>query len=200
MNEEGYIKFKSRWIQKEPLPKTVLEEVLFWRQKMYQHQLMGAYPDGIGFGNISQRYQDNQFIISGSATGNFPKLVQRHFALVTDFDIDKNLVLCEGPIIASSESMSHAVIYQECPEVNSVIHIHHMALWEKWKYQLPTTAESAAYGSPEMAREIIRLLKESSVRKKEKVFVMAGHQEGLIAFGKHLEEAASINLKLIDTL
>jgi len=158
MNEEGYIKFKSRWIQKEPLPKTVLEEVLFWRQKMYQHHLLGAYPDGIGFGNISQRYQDNQFIISGSATGNFQKITEQHFALVTDFDIDKNLVLCEGPI------------------------------------------KSAAYGSPEMAREIIRLLKESSVRKKEKVFVMAGHQEGLIAFGKHLEEAASINLKLIDTL
>lgn len=200
MQEEGYIKFQSRWTQKAPLPYTVIQELLFWRQKMYQHHLLGAYPDGIGFGNISQRYTENQFLISGSATGNFPKLGPQHFSLVSDFDIAKNLVICEGPIIASSESMSHAVIYQECPEVNAVIHIHHMGLWKKWKHRLPTTDESATYGTPEMARAIIQLLKETSVRKKEKTFVMAGHQEGLIAFGNTLEEAGVLNLKLIDIL
>lgn len=198
--DEGYIKFEADWKPSAPLPLKDLAELLHWREEMYQHQLIGAYPDGIGFGNISQRYRDHQFIISGSATGNFATLDANHFALVSDFDINKNQVYCEGPIIASSESMSHAVIYQECPEVNAVIHTHHLALWEKWKHRLPTTHEAAAYGSPEMAREIIRLLKASSVRQQEKIFIMAGHREGIIAFGQSLEEAAKINFNLLDTL
>ena len=187
--DEGYIKFNCIWEKTSALPENQLAELNKARDQMYQQGLIGAYDNGIGFGNISQRWSEHHFVISGSATGNFPKLNEQHYALVTHFDIDQNQVHCEGPIIASSESMSHAVIYQECPEINAVIHIHHLAFWKKLCGQIPTTSINAAYGSPEMAREIIRLLQQTSVRTKEQFFAMAGHEEGLIGFGQNMATA-----------
>lgn len=195
MHDEGYIKFQAKWTPTPAFPESDIRALNQWRDQMYQHHLIGAYPDGIGFGNISQRYRQNQFLISGSATGNFAQLGPEHFALVSHFDIERNEVTCRGPIIASSESMSHATVYQECPEVQAVIHVHHLGLWEQWKNRLPTTRASATYGSPEMAKEIRRLLRESTVRRQEKIFVMAGHIEGLIAFGESLEAAGKVILR-----
>lgn len=195
MIDEGYIKFQADWQKAVPLPKEKLTNINHWRDVMYQHQLIGAYPDGIGYGNISQRYStDDQLIISGSATGNFTTLNETHYSLVTHFDLQKNSLTCRGPIIASSESMSHAVIYQECPEVNGVIHIHHLELWTKLLHQVPTTDSQATYGTPEMAFSIIELLQKTNLRE-QKIFVMEGHREGVFAFGTSLEEAATVVLK-----
>lgn len=194
--EEGYIKFKAHWQKAAPFPWETLRALDHWRQQMYQQQLIGAYPDGIGYGNISCRFRDTEFLISGSTTGNFPQLNAQHYTLVTDFDLQRNEVFCQGPIIASSESMTHAVVYQHCPEVNAVIHIHQPQWWEHYLHQLPTSSAQAAYGTPEMAQEIIRLLETSSVRQQEKVLVMAGHREGFLAFGVDLAEAGEALLAL----
>ncbi len=196
MIDEGYIKFNPVWTQTEPLPWDRLENLNYWRDVMYEHQFIGAYDNGIGFGNISLRWEDtDQFVISGSATGNFPKLNGQHYSLVTDVDIAKNTLHCQGPIVASSESMSHAVIYQECPWVNAVIHVHHLEYWQKLLHKLPTTPESVSYGSPEMAQSIVKLLRETNLQNG-KLFVMAGHEEGLFAFGETLSAAAAILLEL----
>jgi hypothetical protein len=40
------------------------------------------------------------------------------------------------------------------------------------------------YGTPEMALEVRRLLRESD----SQVFAMGGHPEGLVAFGKSFDE------------
>src|SRR5690606_6522498 len=132
-----------------------LAELDHWRKRMYAAGPIGAYPDGIGLGNISRRQsREGQFIISGSATGNFVQLSAEHYSLVTAVDIDRNSLACKGPIVASSESMSHAVIYRECPEVQGVIHIHHLGMWERLLHEVPTTDAKATYGSPEMAYSI----------------------------------------------
>lgn len=198
MIDEGYIKFKANWTKGAPLPANELKEINYWRQEMYRRQLIGAYPNGIGYGNISQRWKQEQILISGSATGNFEKLNELHYALVKEVDLTKNELYCTGPIIASSESMSHAVIYQTCPEVHGVIHIHHLELWQRLMHQVPTTDRRATYGTPEMANSIIRLLAETHLRR-EKIFVMEGHREGVFAFGKDLEEAAAVIMRHYNT-
>jgi L-ribulose-5-phosphate 4-epimerase len=159
----------------------------YWRQEMYKLRLIGAYENGIGFGNISIRKKNtNQFYISGSATGNFHELDNRHYALVTDVFIEKNLLFCSGANIASSESMSHAVIYQTCPNINGVIHVHSLSLWKRLLYQVPTTAADIPYGTPKMALAIVEVLKNHSA----KIFAMAGHEEGIFVFGEDLKDAA----------
>ncbi|MEM9918645.1 MAG: class II aldolase/adducin family protein [Bacteroidota bacterium] len=200
MIDEGYIKFDCQWTESPPLPATQIDCLNQWRSHLYDRHLIGAYPDGIGFGNISQRYESLRFIISGSATGNLPQLDERHYSLVTAFDLDLNRVECQGPIKASSESMSHAVIYQQLPNVQAVFHIHSLAMWTHFIDKLPTTDPSATYGTPEMATEIIRLLNESQLARHEKCFVMGGHREGIIAFGDSLDEAGANLLRYYDQL
>lgn len=188
-HNEGYIKFEARWTLTPPLPDADIDEINRWRQHVYELGFIGAYPDGIGFGNISRRWDaSGRFLISGSATGNLETLDARHYCIVQSSDPEQNLVHCEGPVIASSEAMSHAVIYLQCPEVGAVVHAHHRVLWERWMYRLPTTDASVSYGSPEMAAEIVRLLHESDLRRSG-VFITAGHEEGIFAFGRDLAEA-----------
>lgn len=192
--DEGYIKFNAIWEQSEAFQSNQIDQLNKYRQLLYQMNLIGAYDNGIGFGNISclaQEGSQHSFFITGSATGNFEKLDHNHYALVQSFDIDQNELLCKGPIIASSESMSHGVIYEHCPEVKAVIHIHHLELWKKLMFQIPTTAADASYGSPEMAYSIIDLLEHTNLREV-KAFVMQDHEEGIFAFGASLKEAFEV--------
>jgi ribulose-5-phosphate 4-epimerase/fuculose-1-phosphate aldolase len=189
--DEGYVKFQAVWEKADPLPPTALSELSRWRDEMHRQHLIGVYENGIGFGNISHRFQGDQFIISGTATGHLPHLLPEHFTLVTDFLVHENTVHCRGPVLASSEAMSHAVIYRECPAVQGVIHVHHALHWERLLDRVPTTVEGATYGSPEMANSIVNLLKNSDLQQ-QKIFVMRSHPEGIFVFGESLEAAAAV--------
>lgn len=192
MIDEGYIKFDAHWAHKPALPVEWVEPLNAFRQKLYEQGLIGAYPNGIGFGNISCRCgQSDQFIISGSKTGNLSLLDERHYALVTEVEADKNRLKCEGPIVASSESMSHAVIYEECPEAQAVIHIHNLGMWQRLMHKVPTTAADAPYGSPEMVKSIRQLLHRTDLRR-QRIFVMEGHEEGVFTFGDSLGAAHEV--------
>jgi len=193
MKDEGYIKFNCNWIEEE-LPNNLnIDSINFWRQELYDQSLIGAYDDGIGYGNISQRLPEGSFFISGTATGKIKQLTDSHYTCVTSFDVARNTLICHGPVKASSESLTHAIVYESLPEVNAVVHIHNKTLWDKLLYKVPTTSAKIEYGTPEMANEINRLLAKTNL-KEIKVLAMAGHEDGIIAFGKDLEEAANIFL------
>lgn len=195
MIDEGYIKFQPHWTEAPPLPLSAISELNRYRQQLYDHKLIGAYPEGIGYGNISCRdSKAGQFIISGTATGNFPTLDERHYALVTRVEAEHNQLWCEGPILASSEAMSHAAIYNHCPEVGAVLHVHHLGLWKRLLHQVPTTNASAPYGSPEMVESITKLLADTPLRQTH-LFVMEGHREGIFAFGEDLAAATEALLQ-----
>ena len=188
---EGVIKYKAHWREAAlPYPE-LLPELIRWRQVLYEAGLIGVYPDGIGYGNISRRVPGtDQFIISGSGTGGVPVLTEAHFSLVKKVDIDGNELWCEGPVFASSESMSHAAVYKAWPKAGAVVHIHQAAWWKKWLHKLPTTDPAAEYGTPAMARSIARLTSEIVARQQQaKIIIMAGHPEGIIGFGEDLKGA-----------
>ncbi len=197
--DEGYIKFTADWQKSAPLPTALLQELNEYRQRVFDLGLIGAYDNGIGYGNISKRHPEypDQFLISGSATGNFATLTEDHYALVTAVDIDANSLDCKGPIIASSESMSHAVIYQTLPDVQAIIHAHHLGMWQELMHKVPTTDASATYGSPEMAYSIIDLLKTTDL-PHSKLFVMEGHEEGIFVFGRDLPQAYGVLFQAYD--
>jgi ribulose-5-phosphate 4-epimerase/fuculose-1-phosphate aldolase len=195
MHEEGVIKFKCNWIQAAPPGVGLIKELNEWRNKLYDAKLIGKNKDGIGYGNISIRYQNN-FIITGSSTGKLSKLAAEHYTVVTEYDLDKNTLTAVGPVIASSESLTHAVIYEHQKNVNAVMHIHHPALWKKLLETLPSTGKAVEYGTPAMAREILRLFEESDLIE-EKIFAMGGHEEGVISFGKDLNEAGTKLFKML---
>lgn len=194
--DEGYIKFNLNWEERIfNFSDQVFSEINTARSKLYETGLIGAYPNGIGFGNLSMRNSANSFVISGSATGNFKMLLKKHYALVTDFDINKNSVSCIGLSKASSESLSHAIIYESNPKVNAVIHVHHKEMWNCYFEKLPTTKKKAKFGTPEIALEIKKLAYKSSG-----IIIMGGHPEGIITYGKSLFEAQKILLNYFNTI
>lgn len=171
---------------------TFQEEVIAtindWRQTLYKKRLIGSYPDGIGYGNLSCRTLGTTFLITGSGTGNLPVTHGGHYSMVHRYHFEENWVECSGPVKASSETMSHAALYEAQAAIQVIFHIHHLSLWKNLMERLPSTAASVPYGTPEMTREISSLL-QHSVIQKERIFAMGGHREGIIAFGESFERA-----------
>ena len=194
---EGSVKFDCHLtIEKIEIPSQLYEPLNFWRNELWLKCLIGANSDGIGYGNISVRISgSNQFYISGTATGGIPELEQIHYPLVERCEPEANSIWCRGLINASAESMSHAAIYSANNEIASVVHVHNRQLWEKYLGIIPTTDKEVEYGTPEMANEIGRIMTNSETIAR-KVFVMGGHEDGIISFGNTVEEAALIVLGL----
>ncbi|MBE9167607.1 class II aldolase/adducin family protein [Pleurocapsales cyanobacterium LEGE 06147] len=213
--DEGYIKYQCNWIEASSISRDEIKELNRWREKLYQLNLIGQYDNGIGFDNISIRDGENislpaeisstqhtqpaHFIISGTTTGGIAHLIEKHYTKVIDFDWEKNSVTCVGLIKASSEALTHAAVYVANPQVNAVIHVHHRQLWQQLINRVGTSKKNCAYGTPEMAKEIIRLCQENLV-KEQKIIIMSGHEEGIITFGNNLDEAGNIILKYYNQL
>jgi ribulose-5-phosphate 4-epimerase/fuculose-1-phosphate aldolase len=183
--EKGYTKFRCYFAKGEITAD--ISNLNFWRNIFHDLNLIGEYENGIGYGNISIR-DGKGFIISGTKTGGIERLTKEDYTKVIRCNNKKNNLTCFRQIKASAESLTHNSVYESEPNANAVIHVHNLKFWEKWKGNLPTTSEQVEYGTPEIAEEIFRLFEETDVKEK-KILIMGGHTEGIISFGKDLEEA-----------
>jgi hypothetical protein len=201
MEKEGVIKFDLRFTAGPAISMEILAELNNWRNILWQHALIGQDParyDGYGFGNISQRIgaQDapegsREFAISGTQTGRLNQLNNYHYARVTACNADTNRVTANGPIMPSSESMTHGVIYDIDSELRAVLHVHSPDIWKRAAAQgIPMTRASIEYGTPEMSREVTRLFSQTDAREQG-IFSMGGHEDGIIAFATSVEEAGN---------
>ncbi len=206
-SQEGVIKFRLEFTPGSPLPAEDLQEINHWRQLLYGRRLIGQDParyGGYGFGNISQRLPPfpaepgrRRFVISGTQTGHLEILGPQHYAIVTGWEPDQNLVIAQGPIRPSSESLTHGTVYDQDEAIRWVMHVHSPELWQQATHLgLPTTAAHVPYGTPAMAREVERLFRETDVRRRG-LFAMGGHEDGMVAFGATAEEAG---MALLDAL
>ncbi len=191
MIDEGVTKYRCDWRRGPALPAPAVAELNQWRNRLHDAGLVGHYEaEQVGYGNVSVRAVGRgEFIISGTQTGHVRRTDERHFALVTDYDMKANQVSCEGPVPASSEALTHAAIYELDAAIRAIVHVHSAALWQQLKDRLPTTDAAVPYGTPEMAREFQRLYAETDLRTA-RLAVMAGHAEGIVAFGRSIEGAA----------
>lgn len=188
-HDEGVIKFEAAHRSGPPPTGIDLGPLVAWRRMLYRLGQIGQEPSrygGAGFGNVSQRLPKG-FAVTGTQTGGVELLGPSHFCLVERFDIGKNRVESVGPLLPSSEAMTHGMIYDLSAAVNVVLHVHSPDIWKK-RLGLPCTGENVPYGTPAMAREVERLLRETDLRRR-RVFVMLGHEDGVIAFGRTVEDA-----------
>ena len=103
---------------------------------MFNLGLIGAYPDGTGYGNISIRINYNSFIITGTGTGKLNELNNKHYTRVDSYNFNANSIHCSGPIKASAESLTHAMIYECSPETKAVIHVHDIRAEAKLMFKI----------------------------------------------------------------
>ena len=192
MRDEGVIKFDCRFTAGPRVAVTGLDALIALRNQLYCENLVGVYDDGIGFGNISIRIGDGEattkFVISASQTGHISRADASHFSLITAYSVAENWAACTGPLKASSESLTHAMIYDAFPDANAVIHVHAAKLWTLLQGLVPTSSEDVPYGTPAMAYEVDRLKHDADLAL-HKIFVMAGHEDGILSFGQNLQAA-----------
>jgi L-ribulose-5-phosphate 4-epimerase len=194
MRDEGVIKFKLT-LKRAPAPeRTQVIALEKWRALFYKLGLVGEYPnEKIGYGNLSSRLYKKTFIITGSQTGHLPHLQAHHYTKVMDCDLKKGSVTAEGLIPPSSESLTHFGIYEANPLIQYVFHVHHQKLWEMLKQGTHDFIEAdVAYGTQEMAEAAKTLLGD----KVTGLFVMKGHEDGIISYGPTAEDAGKIILEL----
>ena len=190
MIDEGYTKYAVCWSDRAALDRPEIAELERWRRPLFEAGLIGFYPEsGIGYGNISIRTGEREFLVSGTQTGHLPRTGPAHYALVTDYDIDGNTVTCRGAVQASSEALTHAALYELDRGIGAVVHVHDNALWQRLLETAPATARDVAYGTPGMAREFGRLYRETGFAQK-RLAAMAGHEAGIVATGATLRGAA----------
>ena len=191
MTDEGYIKFDCEWCEAAAPPSGEIAALIDWRNRLHAAGLIGfEEARAVGFGNISERDPGmREFIISSTQTGHVPVANGHEFTRVVDYDIDANRVVCSGPLRASSESLTHAAIYELDTAYLAVVHVHSRELWQALTGKVPTTDSAVAYGTPGMARELRRLYRDTDF-PAARLAVMAGHEAGLISVGGSVGEAA----------
>lgn len=189
MRDEGVTKYQCTHIRQKLRPHPLLQDLVDCRNRLFRKGLIGVYSDGIGYGNVSLRPEVKEgFYITGTQTGSLNEIGIGHLSYVRACNIEANSVICEGPVAASSESLTHAAVYGLDPGIRAVVHVHARSLWQNAMAKLPTTKGTIPYGTPEMAREMQRLYARGELAAFG-VVVMAGHEDGVISFGAHLAEA-----------
>lgn len=194
--DDGVIKYSSERVAGQVPASAALKQLNAARSTLFELGLIGAYPNGIGYGNLSLREEGARFVISASATGAEHTLSLDQYCLVEAFSVERNWVRSRGALPASSESMTHGAIYLANPAVQCVIHVHSRALFDELLAQGAIhTAADIAYGTPAMAQAVMQLVQTQSALPV--LFVMAGHDEGVVAYGTNV---GSVTTLLVDTL
>ncbi|MDR1575898.1 MAG: class II aldolase/adducin family protein [Treponema sp.] len=181
MADEGYVKYSARHSEAPAVEAPHWAELNDARTRLRELGLVGV-SRGIGFGNVSIRVKGEEFLISGTATGAAPVLSLNEYCLVTSFNIGENSIVSCGPIRASAESMTHGAVYRAVPAANCVIHIHSRPIFDRMlRDRYPATPAEAEYGTPEIAEAAGACA--AAQEGGEGLIVLAGHDEGVIAFG-----------------
>ena len=193
---EGVIKFRFTRLAGDAPAAAEVAELEGWRAVLHRLNLVGLDParyGGVGFGNLSRRSREApalEFLVTGSGTGARPRLEPADYARVTGWNLQDNSVESAGPAAPSSESMTHAAVYQAAPEVHWVFHGHCPEIWEQaGALGLPATPPGVEYGTPAMARAVRELVDRHGADGL--VLAMAGHRDGVIAMGATADAAGS---------
>ncbi len=179
------------------------EQLSRWRQELFDRDAIGCDLSRYGacYGNVSVRTGPyaaspgrREFLVSGTQTGGIERAGAETLCRVLAWDHARNHVVAQGPIAPSSESMTHGAIYDASLEIRAVVHGHDPILW-RWLLDsgAPHTPKNVDYGTPAMAREAKRLVRAGLQRpwRFAGIFAMAGHEDGVVAFGASPKQATS---------
>ncbi len=200
MIDEGVIKFRCHWRQTPAVAPERVAALNAWRRRLHALGQIGYDEQHqVGYGNLSQRDPlTGEVLITATQTGHLPQLSAQHYVRISAYDLDTNEVHCDGPLQPSAEAMTHMAIYDAVASAQAVFHVHDAKRWKALRGRIATTGAHVPYGTPAMAYELKRLCAQADF-VQHRLAVMAGHDDGLIAFGNSLEEAGSAVLQHIDS-
>jgi hypothetical protein len=198
--EEGVIKYQLDFTPGQPLDASSLADLIAWQRIMRDLGLLGRDParyGGLAYGNLSVRVAGNGFVISASQAADQAQPTAQDYCLVTAWDCTGNRLVAQGPARPSSESLTHAALYDADPAIGCIIHGHSPEIWQKREpLGLNSTSPEVAYGTPAMASEMARLYREHGFGGQG-ALAMGGHQDGIVGFGADPDAAGWALVQLL---
>jgi ribulose-5-phosphate 4-epimerase/fuculose-1-phosphate aldolase len=185
---DGIIKYNFDFKATDSLKTRDFLEIEMVRERLFALNLIGVTDDGIGFGNISQRVNDDSFVITGTQTGHLKNLEGKHYSFIEAYDDKEFYLKSSGAIKPSSEALTHGTIYNLSPKIGGVIHIHSKVIWNFMLKNDYLKTKDVEYGTEEMIDEVNRIFSLINPLNNPK-FVMAGHEDGVMVFGENLLKA-----------
>ncbi len=206
--QEGVIKFRAEHQSgrlEERRYGELVCKLIAWREILGLTGLVGQDParyEGYGFGNVSARVGPpgaargrRSFLITGTQTAGDRCFGLDRFALIERYDYHRNRVVSRGAVEPSSETMTHAALYDTSPAIRCVLHAHSPVVWRRAReLRIPTTDANIPYGTPEMAVAVQRLC-DATALPEIRILAMGGHEDGIVVFGRTPEEAGEVLLK-----
>ncbi len=193
---EGTIQFAYELVPDDSpkLNHEAFADLAAWRSILHDLELIGQTPDryeGYGYGNLSVRGDDDDFVITASQTSGEASLLAAHLVRITHYNLERFWVDANGSEPPSSESMTHAMIYQADPRMRCVAHVHSQDMWQhRSLLKLPQTAVDVPYGSLAMVAAVRELL--DTHQSRPLVFATAGHEDGIFACGHNPRECGTL--------
>ena len=130
-----------------------------------------------------------RIIINGKDT-DFGNINREDILEIVDYDPIKKIALTIGQKEPDMETPVHWLIQHARHDVNAIIQLNGKKLLEKISIHIPETEKEQAYGTLELAKEILKALRGSkSIRVKNK---------GLLFIGTSLKEAEELIQKVCE--
>ncbi|HEU5396592.1 MAG TPA: class II aldolase/adducin family protein [Verrucomicrobiae bacterium] len=194
MNAEGLIRFQVQQDRSPGCQEVDIIELEKWRCELRRLGLVGCDParyDGFGFGNLSRRMRDGTFLITGSQTGVLASLSAAEYVRITESEPRLNHVCAQGLCRPSSEFLTHLAAYTANPKIYYVFHVHSPEIWNgRDRLGIPMTGPSIECGTVEMF-EAVRALLAEPVNDEKGILAMAGHLDGILAWGETADETGN---------
>lgn len=199
--QEGVIKYRLDYQLGGPRNYREVAELNAWRTILYQLGLIGQDAEryeGLAFGNVSFRLDNTlQFVITGSQTSGLMRLTNEHCCTILSADPVRNHIVAEGAIRPSSEALTHAAVYAASSEVKAVVHVHSPIIWQHYKaLALPAIDSTIRYGTQEMAEAVLQLF-SCNLPSEKPLFVMLGHEDGIVSFGDSIADASQVLIRVL---
>lgn len=204
---EGIIHFQYEL--SEPLAKngiewgSLAERMAGWRKELLTLGVLGRDPSrygGAAFGNISARLASSKstsgvgdsFLVSASQTSGLSARdfsPETHLVEIVAAWPEKNRCRARGHRPPSSESLTHAAIYRQNPQIVYVFHGHHPGLYAHFhpdnsgrrKARADWTPTASDYGTPEIAAQAGRFFGDPNHHNR--LLFLTGHQDGFVCAG-----------------
>jgi len=200
---EGVVKYAAahRSDPLSPQATAASPALLASRAALLRLGFLGSDParyEGLGYGNVSCRLppygaprRARSFLVTGSQTAHLAEPSLALLAEVEAYDLGAGRICSRGAVAPSSEALSHAAFYDVGIHVRWVIHAHSPELWRAAADALlgrGVVWAEGAYGSQTLAQEIGRQWRQSTLSERGWL-AMAGHQDGVMSFGRSAQEA-----------
>lgn len=202
MNEqEGVIKYRLDYYPAAPREYPEIAELNAWRTILYQLGLIGQDSGrygGLAFGNASFRLDNSaHFVITASQTSGLIRLDNTHYSTILSADPGRNHIIAEGAMKPSSEALTHAAVYAASEKVKAVVHVHSPIIWQQYEsLSIPAIDSAIRYGTQEMAEAVLHLFARNLLNENP-IFVMLGHEDGVVAFGGSIADASQALIRTL---